>query len=152
MAEIHKRLLPGLPVWDIACDHGLLGLAALADDSRPEVVFVDRVPHIIEALRPKVKDPRGRLICLDAQMLQEPLAGTVVIAGVGGELMQEMIEAWRQNKVLHARRLVVCPHKDEKDLAHYLSELKDWRSVESVRVEENGRERPVMVYDKVEGS
>ncbi|MBX3039721.1 MAG: SAM-dependent methyltransferase, partial [Bdellovibrionaceae bacterium] len=76
--------------------------------------------------------------------------GTVVIAGVGGDRILEILEALDGNGYLTADRLVLSPHKDERVFVEKFSEGlgKRWRLSEPLSVRESGRERPIWVADR----
>lgn len=146
------QALPGKPLWDLCCDHGLLGMKALEEGQTSEVHFVDRVPSIMERLKERLQEENlvGSLHVQGAESLQCPLEGTVVIAGVGGDRILEILEALDGNGYLTADRLVLSPHKDERVFVEKFSEGlgKRWRLSEPLSVRESGRERPIWVADR----
>ena len=94
-------------VWDCCCDHGLLGAALLSNYPNSTIHFVDIVPELMEALEHKLhrfyKNAAWKIHCIDVAKL--PLdkhkgKHLVIIAGVGGDLMIQFIEAIIQ-KLLH---------------------------------------------------
>jgi tRNA (adenine22-N1)-methyltransferase len=150
---IYDQLLPGEDVWDLCCDHGYLGWAALASGNFAEIHFVDRVAPIIENLKRQIipHDPtrKARFHALGAETLQEPLTGTVVIAGVGAYTAFEILEKLWKRDLLKAKRLVLSPQRDEQKFLQWLQEFDagfyhryQLKNEQSVR---EGR-RPLWVY------
>jgi tRNA (adenine22-N1)-methyltransferase len=143
-------LIPGEPVWDLCCDHGLLGLRALESGKFPKVFFVDQVPHIIERLQVILKKEgpiaeSARCFGLPAEEIPEILTGSVVIAGVGSERVFGIVKALADREVLQATRLIMCPHKDEKVFERDFLERfgKSWQLISHHEVKEGDRIRHV---------
>lgn len=124
---IYDHLLPGEDVWDLCCDHGLLGRAALEAGGFDNVYFVDRVPHIIEKLKTRIQPldlaRKARFLAAPAEELQQPLTGTVVIAGVGAYTAFAILKTLWQKNLLHARRLVLSPQRDDEKLFAWLEDF-----------------------------
>lgn len=103
---------PGLPLWDLCCDHGLLGIAALDSGNFSEVIFNDSVPHVIEQLRERLT---GRTHCRTvlglAEDIGEELTGNLILAGVGGEKIFKILSYHSREGRLHARHIIACPEK-----------------------------------------
>ena len=124
---ILENLIPAEDVWDFCCDHGYLGWAALESQKFEDVFFVDQVPHIIEKLEQKVVPldfrKKAHFRAVPAQCLQEPVKGTVVIAGVGAYTAFEIIETLWKKDLLKARRLIVSPQRDDEKLSSWMHSL-----------------------------
>ncbi|MBX2988704.1 MAG: SAM-dependent methyltransferase [Bdellovibrionaceae bacterium] len=144
---------PGEALWDLCCDHGLLGRRALQSGRFPEVHFVDQVPHIMARLRERLtREAPGApafLHAVPAGDLEPVLTGTVIIAGVGGEKILEILRRLHERRRLQARRLVLSPHKDEEFLAESLAcdFASQWRLSPPRHVHEGPRVRPVWVAE-----
>jgi tRNA (adenine22-N1)-methyltransferase len=105
-------------IWDCCCDHGYLGQQLMQDHPESQIHFVDVVPHLIDQVTVDLnKQPllNGVTHCLDAAAIK--LDGTqthlVVIAGVGGDLLIEMVTSIVNN---HAELMlngqldfILCP-------------------------------------------
>jgi len=111
LQNLLDRCEPGLPLWDLCCDHGLLGFAAIESGKFSEVILNDAVAHVVEDLDRKLEDSPGRTILALAEQINEPLTGNVVIAGVGGEKIFKILKTHADNGRLHARHLILCPEK-----------------------------------------
>lgn len=156
LQQIFDHLVEGEPMWDLCCDHGLLGQRALESGRFPAVHFVDRVPEIVAALKAKLERD-GALPAsttfhgVDAQELPEPLDGTVVIAGVGGPTTLEILGLLERRGALRASRLVLSaqtraltfPEKFAQQLGP-----AGWHIVSAQLVQEGPRQRPVWVAER----
>lgn len=143
--------LPGAPLWDLCCDHGLLGLAALGSGRFPKVHFVDSSEAAMKLLAGRLSDEtRAGFHLKPAQEIGEDLTGSVVIAGVGGLLIWKILQALHERGTLKAQRLILGPHRDEVWLADRLrlGGLPSWNLTKEGRVEERGRSRHLLVAEK----
>ncbi len=154
LKTIYDQAIPQAPLWDLCCDHGLLGLYAYEAQNFPEINFVDQVPTIMQHLESIFKskflnalNPSAtNFITEDAGELKTPLTGTVVIAGVGGLNMREMLINLQKKQLLTASRLVLAPHRDEA-LYQNPDFLPDYILKEELSVLENGKLRLIFVFD-----
>jgi len=114
LQKLYDLCQPKQPVWDLCCDHGLLGLWALHSETHPCVVFNDAVAHVLEGLQQKfgAHAPRAKVICGPAEDIVEPLDGNVVLAGIGGEKIVRILQTHAARANLHATRVIACPEKD----------------------------------------
>ncbi|WP_426369691.1 tRNA (adenine(22)-N(1))-methyltransferase [Pseudocolwellia sp. HL-MZ7] len=150
-------------IWDCCCDHGFLGAALLSrlarcnadsfnaseSNNKSQIHFVDIVPELMAQLENKLEQfyPPSKEIaswkthCIDvatlplAQYKGKPL---VIIAGVGGDLMMEFINAiYAQHQSVDIDFLL-CPVHHQFALRQRLIEL-DFGLKKEVLVEENKR-------------
>ncbi|MFO6422585.1 tRNA (adenine(22)-N(1))-methyltransferase [Motilimonas sp. KMU-193] len=138
MAKLGSRLkaianqvtFRGQPIWDCCCDHGYLGLYLLGQpdciSSGSKVHFVDCVDEIIARLNARLRaipsiQGRWQSHCIDVADLplteQGGLAHTIIIAGVGGEMVADMITALNQQFAHLTLDYIVCP-------VHYEYEMR----------------------------
>ena len=125
-------------IWDCCCDHGLLGMLLLKRKAARQVHFVDCVPLLMQALEVRLQrffpagmlglhphlnlgiDPnlscqtQWQVHCLDVATL--PLAQTssqdkqlIIIAGVGGELLVELVRTILDQHPLRCLEFILCP-------------------------------------------
>jgi tRNA (adenine22-N1)-methyltransferase len=153
LQTIFDHLLPGEDVWDLCCDHGYLGRAALEAGTFGTVYFVDRVPHIIEKLQTEISAEerlrKARFRAADGGELQENLCGTVVIAGVGAYTAFAILKTLYHGNFLRAKRLILSPQRDEQKLLQWLNELDEkFKHRYQLRIEQVVREgrRPLWIY------
>ncbi|QQX79090.1 tRNA (adenine(22)-N(1))-methyltransferase TrmK [Shewanella sp. KX20019] len=108
-------------IWDCCCDHGLLGAKLLDNNSADTVHFVDVVPELMQQVSTKLERfypspiggaKRWQVHCIDVAQL--PLANKeqtqlVIIAGVGGELLVELVQAILARNPQHTLEFILCP-------------------------------------------
>jgi len=138
-------------LWDCCCDHGLLGFALLSRQAASKVHFVDIVPELMTELESKLQRFYSPLCnstcsswqthCLDVAKL--PLKDyqgrhLIIIAGVGGDLMIQFIEAIHQQYPSLNIDFLLCPVHHQFSLRQKLIEL-DFSLMDEVLIEENRR-------------
>lgn len=108
-------------IWDCCCDHGLLGAALLTRQAAAHIHFVDIVPELMCELESKLNQfytitaestSQWQVHCTDVSEL--PLQEhngkhLVIIAGVGGDLMTELVKAIYQKNPLVDIDFLLCP-------------------------------------------
>jgi len=141
-------------IWDCCCDHGLLGAALLSRQAATHIHFVDIVPELIETLTAKLRqfhpqDNRAQwqTYCMDVTQL--PLgdkAGKqlVIIAGVGGDLMTEIVATVSANHPNADVDFLLCPVHHQFTLRQKLNQL-NFKLKHECLVEENQRCYEVML-------
>lgn len=160
MQLIYDHLLPGKPVWDFCCDHGYLGLNAYESGLFSEVHFVDQVPHIVEQLEARFLAEYFREDAVTqaafhsrpGEDLRQSVSGTVVITGVGAHTILKIVQTLREKGLLRADRLILGPQRDEQMLSDLLQKTltNDFtRASEMLSVEERGRNRKLLIFDKI---
>jgi len=120
LQAIYDELKPGVPVADICCDHGYLGAHAYLSKKFPEIIFIDQVKETMIQLETKfeqfVRDDEietsVNFITADARKVRVPFSGNVVLAGVGGKNMMEMLEGLFQSPDFKPARLILSPHRN----------------------------------------
>lgn len=118
---------PGMPFWDICCDHGQAGIGAAKSGRFTEIHLVDRLPHVMKNLELFVYNlpPEYRLVpyffyASKGESLQKVVEGNCLIAGVGGLTMRQILQGLLEADNLRAKRLILCPHTDEAELVAFL--------------------------------
>jgi len=139
-------------IWDCCCDHGLLGAALLARKAAPAIHFVDVVPEIMRQVENKLQrfypqssqsadDSQWRVHCLDAAALPlQAFSGKhlIIIAGIGGELMAELINAIDEQHAATDMDFLLCPMRHPFALRQQLIE-RNFSLKTEVLVKENRR-------------
>ncbi len=152
LRAIYQELTPGLPVVDVCCDHGHLGLQAFLSNHFPEVVFIDQVEHSMIELEAKFNryftshesQIKVRFITSDAAKVKEPLSGNVVIAGIGGNTMMKILEGLFQSADFKPNKLILCPNKQRENFEK--SELFGLQHLQTSTVVELRIERSIFVF------
>ncbi|MGR5239039.1 tRNA (adenine(22)-N(1))-methyltransferase [Vibrio alfacsensis] len=137
--QILQLVEPGYShIWDCCCDHGLLGTALLNNDAAPNIHFVDIVEPLVSAVESKLQrfysdtSAAWHVHCLDVATLplhQYSGKHLVIIAGVGGDLIAQFVQAINQQYPKLDIDFILCPVHHQFTLRHTLSQwnfsLKD---------------------------
>ena len=149
LKALADHVLPHGDVWDVCCDHGYVGEAALLVESDRLVNFVDRVPHIMVKLQDRLgKQGRARFWTVDALQLQTTMTGTLVLAGIGAERILSILETLRDRSLLRCDRLVLCPQKDE-EMLDSIQSWSEWRRSFRLVIPEGARQRVLLIWDRI---
>jgi tRNA (adenine22-N1)-methyltransferase len=137
-------------IWDCCCDHGLLGAALLATQTASCIHFVDIVPELMHTLEQKLArffaanitaiddQPTWQVHCMDVSHvpLQEiPGKHLVIIAGVGGDLMAELVTTIRHQNPMANVDFLLCPVHHQFTLRQQLIQLGFSLKAETLVVE-----------------
>ena len=134
-------------IWDCCCDHGLLGTALLSRLAAPYIHFVDIVPDLMKELENKLQrfypnsPSKWQIHCLDVEALpieQYEGKNLVIIAGVGGDLTTQFVNAIHQNHSTTNVDFLLCPVHHQFTLRQQLIQL-EFSLKNEVLVEENQR-------------
>lgn len=134
-------------IWDCCCDHGLLGAALLSRQAAPHLHFVDIVPELMYELEtrllrfyPKHSEAQSQwhLHCMDVSSLPlQQLDGKhlVIIAGIGGALMAELVQCIHQQNPSVNIDFLLCPVLHQFTLRQQLIQLDFNLLTETLMVE-----------------
>jgi tRNA A22 N-methylase len=154
LQALYNELIPGMPVVDLCCDHGHLGLYAYESEQFPEIVFVDQAALamriLAENFQKYVKDEENlthvTFITADVGKLQISLKGNVVAAGVGGINLMIMLKSLHESGRLECDVLIVSPHRNNELYEH--AELFGLKHSHTHKITETGRERSIFVFKR----
>jgi tRNA (adenine22-N1)-methyltransferase len=112
-------------IWDTCCDHGYLGQSILANKPRGQLVFVDQVISITKELSEHLQSqPHTNYHVLTQDITELKLAvdksHLVIIAGIGGKLMAEILSGILANNKSPID-FIFCPSTSVYSLRNYLS-------------------------------
>lgn len=149
-----NQLLPHYDVWDLCCDHGYLGLKAHSAAGFGQIHFVDPAIHLIDDLRKRCGAASGiSFYPICAQDVENSMTGNVVIAGVGAELIRQIVFELLRRQKLDAKRLILIPHTHANKMQVWLTENDSFARIfqlcEVLEVTENNRKREVFIYDRI---
>ena len=110
-------------IWDCCCDHGLLGFNLLKAQLAQTVHFVDIVPELLDQIEQTLeKHWQGdkhcwQVHCLDVGKLPIKAFSTapqkdkhlIIIAGIGGELMIELLQSLLAICADYNVEYILCP-------------------------------------------
>ncbi len=132
-------------IWDCCCDHGLLGFSLLSRLTNSKLHFVDIVPKLMLKVADKLEcffpNSPWQTHCIDVAKL--PLTRyqgqhLIIIAGVGGDLMMQFIEAINQQHKNLNIDFLLCPVHHQFALRQKLIAL-DFSLKDEVLIAENRR-------------
>lgn len=114
---------PGARVADIGCDHGYLSIYLLREGIAASVVGVDLSPDSVEKARKNIErfgfGRKIALCCADGlKELDISEIDTIVIAGLGGEMIAHILAGGRER--LPGKTLLLSPMRREEKLREYL--------------------------------
>ncbi len=128
----------GLPVADVGADHALLPIALLRAGRVPAAVAVDRAPGPLLTLR-ALRVPGLEVRAGDGLAPLRPgEVGTVVIAGMGGDLIAALLDRAPAGVLGALRRLVLQPNT-RADRARAALQRAGMRLVDEAFAVERGR-------------
>ena len=135
-------------IWDCCCDHGLLGSALLDRHAAPHIHFVDIVPKLMSELENKLQrfypnpPSNWQIHCLDVAALPieqyKEGKNLVIIAGVGGDLMTQFVNAIHKSHPATNIDFLLCPVYHQFALRQQLIQL-EFNLINEILVEENKR-------------
>ena len=126
LQSVARMVTPGLRVADVGCDHGYLAIYLIRNRISPHVIAMDvrtgplerAKEHVEEALL--TEDIEVRLSD-GLQKLNEDEADCVVMAGMGGRLMTEIMERGK-DICLSIREFILQPQSEIDALRHFLED------------------------------
>ncbi|WP_067983489.1 tRNA (adenine(22)-N(1))-methyltransferase TrmK [Neptuniibacter pectenicola] len=118
-------------IWDCCCDHGYLGYQLLETYPDSVIHFVDVVPLLVaqvdQLLTGTALPPdRWQTHCVDLKTLILPdkrQRHLMIIAGVGGDLMVEMVTQLLRNNKHQSLDFLLCPIRQLYKLRTELNQL-----------------------------
>lgn len=153
-----KSLIPknSKVVWDLCCDHGLLGRKILEEQRDTEktkfVHFVDCVPSIMQKLDQTLSKYFNasfyKTHTLDAANID--ISGAedecIIIAGVGGYKAIDILEGIISNRLIKSS-FIISVHKDFKKVQDYLSK-QSFRELKQLVIEDKKKEYKIILVEK----
>ncbi|OCH23614.1 tRNA (adenine(22)-N(1))-methyltransferase TrmK [Aliivibrio sp. 1S128] len=104
-------------IWDCCCDHGQLGTALLASQPKSVIHFVDVVDELMVELESRLQkhalkvSSQWQVHCMDVAQL--PIVpnkkNLVIIAGVGGDLLIELMRSIQSRNGDIELEFILCP-------------------------------------------
>lgn len=118
-------------IWDCCCDHGFLGAALVERNASPNIHLVDIVPALVESVNEKLSSAypnksNWKTYCLDASELpieQHTGKHLVIIAGVGGDLTQQIVCNLNEANPDADIDFLLCPIRQQYELRAMLQSL-----------------------------
>ncbi len=155
MLKIAACVLPGETAADIGTDHGLVPIWLLKHGIGPRVILTDVRPGPLEKARLNLIkagiEPERYELRLGSglSVLGGGEASTVILAGMGGELICELLDADRE-KAASFRRLILQPRSRSFSLRRYLNENDYYVNFEML-AKEGRRISEILVAERIPG-
>lgn len=130
-------------IYDIGCDHGLLGLRFLTNPNIKEIHLSDPNPYSIDIISKVLstdipKQPSLHLLKERGENIKITSSNSLVfIAGMGGKTIIEILKAWSEENILSCHSLVLSPHRNQFELRDFLIKKNLYLVSESVIFEGN---------------
>lgn len=115
-------------IWDIGCDHGLLGLSFVSTENVESIHLVDPSAEVVRVLKEKIKDsyitnPSLNIHHKKGQELKINLLSNIIfIAGMGGKEIGDIIRHLLP-QVDETSKFVISPHRKILELRSLLYSL-----------------------------
>lgn len=139
-------------IWDIGCDHGLLGLSFNKTESVKSIHLVDPSDRVIEVLKLKLKDsdiPNATIHHEPGQNIKLTSdSKCIFIAGMGGKEIAEILKHLEPQISVHDQ-VVISPHRSVLLLRHYLFQ-SGYRLVTEEAYFEDAQYYPMLVLSRDE--
>ncbi len=155
MRQIVGLVLPGENAADIGTDHGLVPIWLLKHGVCPYVILSDVRKGPLEKARLNLEtagiDPASCELRLGSglSVLEAGEVSTVIMAGMGGELIAELLESEKE-KAASFKRLVLQPRSRAFMLRQWLNDNKYYVNYESL-AKEDRRISEVFVAERFAG-
>jgi tRNA (adenine22-N1)-methyltransferase len=154
LRALADRVLPGLPVADLCCDHAQLAAALIVEGRAPWVIAADinaaplrgAAALLVElGISDRVTLRQGD----GATVLEAGEVATVVIAGIGALLAARLVSEG-QAKLAGVRRLIVQVNHGFPKLGQLRARLDalGWAIIDEAIVRDQGRLYPIVVAER----
>jgi len=143
MRCLQSMVIEGETVADVGTDHGFVPLDLLAENAVPYAILTDINQGPLDIAKKHADDLDFNLENYDLRLGSglEPLkkgeAATVIIAGMGGEMIEAILD-YDKEKSKSFKRFVLQPRTHANELRHYLS-LNGYKIADYSLVKEKGR-------------
>ncbi|PRQ03469.1 tRNA (adenine(22)-N(1))-methyltransferase [Enhygromyxa salina] len=157
LGAIAERVLPGLAVADLCCDHARLAVAVVACGRAPRAIAGDINSGPLAAAR-RFVDASGLAARIELRegdglaVLNPGEVGTVVIAGIGAPLAERLLRAGA-GALVGVRRLIVQANHGFPKLGSLRACLRElgWGIVDECLARDQGRLYVIVVAEPGEG-
>ncbi|MCR4657272.1 MAG: class I SAM-dependent methyltransferase [Lachnospiraceae bacterium] len=141
LKAIANMVSPGLICADVGCDHAYLAIYLAENDIAPFVYATDINRGPIEAAKRNIEqaglsDRIETILCSGLKGIKPGSVQSVIMAGMGGPLMVEMIREGIKVCDL-AKELILEPQSDPALVRHYLDDMGFLIISEDMVTEEN---------------
>ena len=113
-------------IYDIGCDHGLLGLSFKSNPKVKGIYLIDPNPYSVDiiskTLDADITEPSfiyPMKINGEETKISDPNS-LVFIAGMGGKTIINILKSWPSENLLNCSQIVLSPHRNLLELRSYL--------------------------------
>ncbi|WP_295890855.1 tRNA (adenine(22)-N(1))-methyltransferase TrmK [uncultured Vibrio sp.] len=134
-------------IWDCCCDHGFLGAQLLSRGAGGHIHFVDIVENLMAKVESNLQrffldsDTPWSVHCIDVATLplkQHSGRHLIIIAGVGGDLMIDLINSILDRNPAATIDFLLCPVHHQYNVRYCLNK-HDFQLRRETLIEENKR-------------
>ena len=124
---IYKLISTPTIVWDIGCDHGLLGLGFKNNPEVQEIHLVDPSLDVIKKLKANIDSdiPKSKIFIHHQKgqeiTLRKEFKNSLVITGMGGKEMRDILQVLI-TQLNQEDEIILSPHRNFLLLRDYLSQ------------------------------
>lgn len=135
-----------LNIYDLFCDHGLIGRGLLDLKRAKTITFVDIKKHLIEKLRQELKEtPNVFMKTIDARLINFIDHSFVIMAGVGGMLIIDCLKAYQKQGNFSSLTFFISANMHSSEVRFYLKE-KGFQVSQSGVITERGRAYEYFIF------
>ena len=115
-----KEFNPSTTLWDIGCDHGLIGYHALNRHLIQKAYFVEKSNTVHAKVNSlSLEKDSFEIHRCDARFTDLSLSGNVLIAGMGGLMIEKILKKQLDN-IQGPCRLILNPYGNEDVVEEFL--------------------------------
>ena len=122
LKQIAELVHEGANVYDVGADHGLVEKYLLDFCNVNSVVAVENKPGPCNILKNNLTDYDVKILLCDGLEGLSENEDTIIIAGMGGLLIKEILEKGK-NKLDKVNQIVVDAHRDQETVRRYITGL-----------------------------
>lgn len=153
LSEVAGLITPGLRVADVGCDHGYLSIYLCQNKIAKAVIASDvRTGPLSKAAENintyELSDVIDLRLSDGLKMIDPGEVDSIVMAGMGGNLMMEILEAGK-DVTANAKELILQPQSEVRGLRHYLQD-NGFMIVSESMVFEDNKYYPMMKAERDE--
>ena len=113
-------------VYDIGCDHGLLGLSFVTYSTVKKIYLIDPNPFSVDLIKESIDSYITEPVLIyplkqsgENTKISSPNS-IVFIAGMGGKTIVEILSAWSEEDYKNASQIVVSAHRGQLEMREFL--------------------------------
>jgi tRNA (adenine22-N1)-methyltransferase len=115
-------------IYDIGCDHGLLGLSFKTNPKVKNIYLIDPNPYSVDLIKKTIDSYITEPVLIyplkisgEETKIVSPNS-LVFIAGMGGKNIISILSSWREEDFANCSQIVLSPHRYILELREFLNE------------------------------